>query len=142
MLIQILQFIQNHWLLSSALLVLILWLIFEELKNRVKGIPKLSPQAAVLLLNRENAAVIDLRSQNSFFSGHINGAINLERNAINQDEQKLSSYKSRPLILVDEQEANALSVATKLRAQGFAKIYLLGGGLSSWKDAGFPLNQK
>lgn len=138
---QLLQFIQNHWILCSAAAVIVFLLIFEELKNKITGTAKISVQDATLLLNRENSIVIDLRNQKSFISGHILNAINIARADIDQNLKKLEPHKNKTLILVDDHDNHALPIGTKLRSQGFAKVYVLAGGLSSWKDAKLPLNK-
>ncbi|EKD45476.1 MAG: rhodanese protein [uncultured bacterium] len=138
---QILQFIQNHWMLCSAGAVVLALLIFEELKSKLSGTPMISAQAVALLLNRENTLVIDLRNQKAFTSGHILGAINIARADIEHNLKKLESHKNKTLILVDDNDSNALAIVTKLQAQGFAKIQVLAGGLPSWKDAQLPLNK-
>mgnify|MGYP000005133967 CR=1 FL=1 len=138
---QILQFIQNHWMLCSAGGVVLALLIFEEIKGKLTGTPKISAQNAALMLNRENTLVIDLRNQKAFTSGHILGSMNIARADIDSSIKKLEVHKNKTLILVDDNDTVATSIVTKLQAQGFAKIYILADGLSSWKNAQLPLNK-
>ena len=138
---QLLQFIQNHWVLCSALGAALAVLIFEELRSKIGGLPKITAQDATLLLNRENALVIDLRSQKAFTGGHILGATNIVRADFDVYIKKLESHKNQPLILVDDNDVNAAPIGTKLQQQGFAKIYILAGGIMAWKDAQLPLTK-
>ncbi|MBU0743841.1 MAG: rhodanese-like domain-containing protein [Gammaproteobacteria bacterium] len=138
---QIIQFIQNHWMLFLAAVVVIALLIFEEIKGKLTGLAKLSAQDAVLLLNRESAIVIDMRNQKAFGSGHILGAMNIARSDIDHNAKKLEPHKNQTVILVDDYDTNTAPVATKLRAQGFTKICVLAGGLNSWKTAQLPLTK-
>jgi rhodanese-related sulfurtransferase len=139
---QILQFIQNHWLLCAAAFVILALLIFEEIKSKISGIPKLSAQDTVLWLNRENAVLVDLRSKTAFSSGHILGAINILRAEIDSNLKKLEPHKSQSIILADDRDTDASSAGVKLQKAGFTKIYVLAGGLGAWKDAQLPLNKK
>jgi rhodanese-related sulfurtransferase len=138
---QILQFIQNHWMLCSASIVVLLLLIFEEIRGRITGLPKMSAQDVVLALNRENALVIDLRTKNAFANGHILGAINVVRTEIDQQLKKFENYTDRTLILVDDYDSDLSVVNAKLQKIGLTKIYALAGGLNSWKDAQLPLSK-
>ena len=138
---QFLQFIQNHWALCSAFGTALALLIFEELKNQVGGIPKVSVQNATLLLNRENATTLDLRNQKAFASGHILGSINIARADLNAHMKKIESHKNHAVILVDDTDAGAATIGAKLQKHGFAKIHILAGGLSAWKDAHLPLTK-
>jgi len=136
---QIIQFIQNHWVLCSATVVILIVLIFEEMRKKISGVPMLSAQEVSLLLNRENAVIVDLRNQNAFATGHILGAINISHNEIELHLKKLEAHKNKTIILVDDQDTNISSVGAKLRIHGFIKIHALAKGLNSWKEAQLPL---
>lgn len=138
---QFLQFIQNHWALCSTFGTVLALLIFEELKNQVGGIPKVSVQNATLLLNRENAATFDLRNQKAFASGHILGSVNIARTDFDAHMKKIEPYKNHAVLLVDDTDAGAAAIGTKLQKHGFTKIHILSGGLSAWKDAHLPLTK-
>jgi len=138
---QLLPFIQNHWPLCAAAGAVLALLVFEEFKNKIGGIPRTSAQDATLLLNREHAVIIDLRNQKTFASGHILDSINMERADFDAHMKKIESHKNHTLILVDDTDANAASIGAKLQKNGFAKIYILAGGLQAWKDAHLPLTK-
>lgn len=138
---QLLQFTQNHWILSSLFATTLLLIIIEEIRGNLSNLPKVSAQEVVLLLNRENATILDLRNQKAFINGHILNAINIPSTEIDQNSKKLEPYKDKILILVADNDTNAFPSGNKLRAKGFTKIYVLAGGLSSWKNAQLPLNK-
>lgn len=138
---QILQFIQNHWMLCSAFGAVLMVLVFEEIRSKMGGIPKISAQTATLLLNRENAITIDLRSQQAFASGHILGAINIVRSDFDAQLKKIEQHKNHTLILVSDNDTDAASIGAKLQKLGFTKIHILSGGILAWKEAHFPLTK-
>jgi rhodanese-related sulfurtransferase len=138
---QILQFIQNHWALCAAFGAAVILLIFEEARNKISGIPKISAHTLTMLINRENAATIDLRNQKAFASGHIIDSINIIRSEFDANLKKIEPYKNQPVILVDEMDANAATIGTKLQKQGFTKIHILTGGIQAWKNAKLPLTK-
>lgn len=138
---QLLQFIQNHWALCTAFGVTLALIAFEELKIKIGGggAPRISAHHTTLLLNRENAVALDLRNQKIFADGHILESINIVFADFDANLNKIESHKNRPIILVDDNESNTSSIAAKLRKHGFSHIYILAGGLRSWKDAQLPL---
>jgi rhodanese-related sulfurtransferase len=136
---QLLSFIPNHWPLCTAAGAVLAFLIFEELKGKMSGMPRTSVQDATLLLNREHAVTIDLRNQKAFASGHILDSINIVRTDFDAHIKKIESHKNHIIILVDDTDTDVASIGAKLQKNGFTKIYILAGGLRAWKDAQLPL---
>lgn len=134
---QLLQFIIKHWMLSSALVLILILLFWEESKNKVGGF-KLSLQDATNLINRERAVLIDLRDNAAFENGHIVNSMSFPQADIMNTVDKLKKYQDKPIILIETgQHANL--IGNKLRKQGFTKVYCLAGGLQTWTTAGLPL---
>lgn len=138
---QLIQFIQNHWALCLAFSAVLILIIFEEFKNKIGGIPKISAQNTTLLLNRENAIILDIRNQKTFANGHILGAINITPADFDVHTKKIEPHKNHPVILVDDNDTNTSSIGAKLQKHGFTKVYILAGGLRAWKEAQLPLTK-
>lgn len=130
------QFIMNHWQLWLALIVILLLIFINELITQKKKAKELTPQAAVDLINNENAIVIDLRDKEAFKQGHIIDAINAKSDDFEQ--QKMDKYKNKPIILVGTRAIDAQAIANKIQTQGY-QSFVLGGGITSWQEADLPL---
>lgn len=135
---QYITFIENHWALVLLLAVVLILIFFREYQQK-KGVPRISSQEAVLLINRDHAAVLDLRDTMAYKNGHITAALNFPLTDVEANLEKLAKYKDTPLILVHNNESMAMSLAPKLSKHGFSRLYVLSSGLQSWKNAGFPL---
>lgn len=131
------QFIINHWQLWLALLVVLILVFINELQDQKKRAKELSPQAAVNLINHENAQIIDLRDTESYRKGHIIDAI--QATADDFEQEKMSKYKTKPFILVCAKGLQSAELATKLRTQGFSQPMALAGGIAAWQGAELPL---
>lgn len=131
------QFITNHWALWLALVVVLSLVLINELHSQKKRAKELSPNAAIDLINHENAVVIDLREPELFRAGHIIGAICTPTDDFSQ--KRMEKYKTKPLILVCARGLQSGVIATKLRTQGFTQPMILAGGISAWQAAGLPL---
>lgn len=138
---QLLDFIQNHWMLSLAGLFVLTLIILEETKNKVGGALKISAQKATLLINKETTVVLDLRNQKKFSEGHILNSINIEHSNIENKFKKLEAYRDKDIVLVADNEKNTATVAAKLNKKGFTKLYILSNGIAGWENAQLPLDK-
>ena len=144
MLEQLLQFVQNHWILSSILLIILAFIIFEEWYSKTGGISAISIQDCVLLVNRNEGVIIDIRDIGAFLSSHIANSINIPKDAKDTLDSKINTLKlakEKAIILVDNHNVETSSISKKLKSQGYDKIYALRGGIAAWKDAQLPLDK-
>lgn len=139
---QFIEFVTHHWLLCVAFVVVLFWLIIEELRTKVGGSARLAPKDAAALMNHEDTMVLDLRTKALFVTGHILGATNIPSADLKSHMDKIDSHKAKPIILVDTTDASLIAISNNLKKQGFTKLYILAGGLTAWKDAGLPLAKK
>jgi rhodanese-related sulfurtransferase len=101
----------------------------------------LSPSAAVQMINREKAVVVDVCEADEYAAGHLGGAKNIP---LGQLEDKLASAvknKGLPLILVCQTGARsgrAVAIAKKL---GYEQAQNLSGGLRAWRSADLPVEK-
>ena len=79
--VQFLEFIVNHPVLTSMWMVTLGAIIFYHRRNSASSV---APQEAIMMINRENAVVIDVRERKEFESGHIVDALNIPLNKLNQ----------------------------------------------------------
>jgi len=138
---QLITFITNHWMLSTLFVVLVIALGVNEWMSYSFGIPKISPQEAIQLINHQEAVVIDLRNETTFTTGHILGAMNIPTASIEKKLNSLQKFLSKPIILVCHAEHDTPKVAAQLNKQGF-KVFLIQGGLQEWRRSGLPLVKK
>lgn len=132
-------FVQHHWWMWLALVVVLALVIFEEMRRKLGGTNLLSAQSVVNLINHESGVVLDLRDTSAFKAGHIVDAINIPKQDLEKSFSKIESYKEKPLILVANLEHEATAMAPKLSAKKFTKVYILANGFAAWKNASLPL---
>jgi len=114
-------------------------LFWPVLKGASGG--SLTPAAAVQLINREKAVLIDVCEATEYAAGHVGGAKNIP---LSQLEQKLPGAvknKALPVILVCQsgmRSNRAVAIAKKL---GYEQAQSLAGGLGAWKAANLPVEK-
>ena len=115
---------------------MLLWpLIFRS------GAKSVSAAEATMLINREEAVVLDVRSAAEFADGHIPGAINVPAERVADKLAELESYRSKPVIVTCQSGVRTGGACSKLKKGGFERLYELSGGLGSWKQAGLPVKK-
>lgn len=129
-------FLGQQWMLVGALLSCILLLVFHD--SRRAG-ATVSPQAAVNLINQQDALVVDLRDAKEFKAGHIVDAINIPFASIDSRMGELEAHKEKPLILVCKMGQHSGAVGKKLAAKGFTGVRRMSGGMMEWQGQQLPL---
>ena len=132
------KFILDNWMLISIALVSGGLLLWPVLQGATAG---LTPSAAVLLINREKAVVVDVCEANEFAAGHVGGAKNIPLGELEAKLGAAVKNKNLPLILVCQTGARsgrAVAIAKKL---GYEQAQSLGGGLAAWKTANLPVEK-
>lgn len=99
--------------------------------------PALTTLQVTQLINGKNATVVDIRSPEEFAKGSLPNARNLPADRVKDGSVALK--KDRPLIVVCATGQAAGKVAAQLRSNGFNDVFILGGGLAAWREAGLPI---
>ena len=136
---EFLNFLMQHWLLASLTLFVIILLINLELSSSARSLPALDPQAAVILLNHNEALLLDLRPAPLFNEVHIAGSRNLPATELINQLPHAKLSKKITLILVTASGTIAKTDLKTLKNAGFTKLALLSGGIAAWREANFPL---
>ncbi len=135
------EFLQQNWHWAAIAAVSGAWLLVDLVRNRNGG-DQLSAVEATLLINREDAIVIDVREQGEYAQGHVPNARNIPAGELPRRSTELEKWKSRPLILCCSTGARSGSALAQLKKAGFEKVFNLRGGLMEWEKAGQPLSRK
>lgn len=135
------EYLQHNWYWAALAAVSGTFLLVDFLRNR-EGTDSLSPMDATLKINREDALVVDVRTQDEFARGHIVGARHIPVADLERRLPELEKNKSKPMILCCQTGARSASALATLRKAGFEKVYNLRGGLQEWERAGQPVSRK
>lgn len=136
---QFIEFVINHPLHSSTLLALASALAFTEMR---KGGQNISTAQLTQIVNQDLGVVIDVREKADFSKGHIVNAINIPYAKIEEDADELEKYREKIIIVVDAMGQHSGSVGKALKAEGFANVVRLRGGMSTWTSDNLPVVKK
>lgn len=139
----VILFIQQHFLLFSAWVIIILVVAIYELYLILMAAKLVTPQGAIDLINHQGAVILDLRNQKDYNQGHIVNSVSLPAETIKNNLNKLKVYQSKIVIFVCANGLIAKRLANDLMKQQVIKdIRVLTNGIQAWKAAGLPLEKK
>jgi len=134
----IVMFIQHHMVLVLGLILVLFVLIILEFIKAKQEAARMSPMQVIQLINRQNAAIIDIRNKEVFTAGHIIGAISMPVPELAKKISQLQKFQDRPIIIVCANGVESLP-ATRLLAKQGIRSSLLAGGIQAWREAEMPL---
>ena len=135
----VLPFIVHNWALVLIAVVSGALLLWPGIAAGTGG--GLAPDAAVQLMNREKAIVVDVSEADEFAAGHIRGARNVPVNELQARLPEVARNKTVPLILVCPSGARSKRALGVAKSLGYDKAVVLGGGLKAWREANLPLEK-
>lgn len=133
------DFLLANWMLILVALVSGSMLLAPLVRGG--GGAGISPAAAVQLINREKAVVIDVCDSAEYQAGHVGGAKSIPLAELENKLPTVVKNKATPVVLVcasGARSARAVAIARKL---GYDNAQSLAGGLKSWRDANLPVEK-
>ena len=134
------EFLSDNLILSGSWAAIALVLVYSFISPLLSKFARVGNHQATLLINKQDATVLDVRPQKDFQKGHIIGSRQLKTEEIQKgDFTKLEKLKNAPIIVVCAMGNLASGTANKLVKQGFTNVSILSGGMSAWTGASLPL---
>ncbi|NWG86689.1 MAG: rhodanese-like domain-containing protein [Hydrogenophilaceae bacterium] len=131
---------QNIW--TVLLAALSGFMLVMPSFRRLGGVKQIGPQEAVMLMNHDEALVLDVREQSEFVDGHIAKAKHIPLGALAKRLGELEKYKDKPIVAVCRSGSRSGSACGTLRRAGFQNLHNLDGGMIAWERAGLPKEKK
>ena len=89
--------------------------------------------AGTKILKGQGATIFDIRDTNNFTNGHIQGAVHLTNENIQELMAETPTDKS--IVIYCYHGISSQQAAQYLVAQGFADVYSMDGGYDAWRMA-------
>ena|SRR5690606_36041199 len=124
----------------SIILGLVFIIVLSSCEKEDKGdIQVITSEEMQTLLELEDVQFIDVRSEDEYKKGYIEGSQNIDFNSPTFDEDINKLDKTKPVILYCRSGGRSADCAKKLKDAGFVKIYDLKGGITQWQFQGFKV---
>jgi rhodanese-related sulfurtransferase len=135
------EFVQkNIWLIIIAVVSGVMFVLPSITKLFARG-KEVGVAAAVQLINRRDATIVDVREPAEFKAGHIPNARNVPLVKIEEGAKGLEKLKAKPILMVCQTGSRSGQAAGSLQKQGFTDVVTLSGGMSAWQQAGMPVEK-
>ncbi|WP_033426885.1 rhodanese-like domain-containing protein [Psychrobacter lutiphocae] len=122
----------NHPVLFGILLLLII--LFFTLENKRSG-KKIAPNALGILVNSQNAQIIDIRAKKKFETGYIQGSRNIPFTQLKDHLEEIRAIDVPVVIVCDM----GIQAGAAVQLIGKPNVFRLDGGIGGWQAAGMPL---
>jgi rhodanese-related sulfurtransferase len=133
------KFLSENILWISAAVTSGLMLLWPALMRSAGGVANVTPAEAVMLINRSNAVVVDVRDDTEFATGHIADARHIPLAQLAERIKEIQRYKDKPILVNCQVGARSAKACDILRANQFTQVNNLQGGLSAWLQAKLPV---
>jgi len=133
------EFVVNHYILASLFVAFLVAILILESR---RGGAKISAQAAVSLINRDEAIVVDIRDRKEFGEGRITGSVNIPLNSLKSRASELKKHQDKQIIVADKMGQHSAMAVKQLNAEGYANVVRLNGGVADWRASNLPLVKK
>ena len=139
---QLIEFASNNFILAGIWVALVAMLIFSYISAWTSSVKELSTHEATLLINKNDAIVLDTRPAKEFNAGHILGARQIKPEEVREKNfKKLENSKDKPIIVVCAMGNQARGTANAMLKDGFANVSVLKGGMNAWQSASLPVSK-
>ncbi|MCL1059359.1 rhodanese-like domain-containing protein [Shewanella sp. Choline-02u-19] len=136
------EFFKANPMLSLAWVGLFVGLIVMVFKSSVSKVKNVNHQEATLLMNKQEATVVDVRGKEEFKKGHIVGAINVPLAEIKNNQLgTLENSKASPIIMVCNAGMTSSQAAQLMVKHGFENVNNLKGGMGEWQSSNLPVSK-
>jgi rhodanese-related sulfurtransferase len=136
---QMVEFVTNHFILSGLFVALLAALIYTTVASQLSSLEELSTHEATLLMNKEDAYILDIRPAAEFKKGHILGSKQIKAELVAKgDFATLEKSKDKPIIIVCAMGMSSKRTASQMLKAGFDKVVTLKGGYNAWQSANLP----
>ena len=113
--------------------------LYEEMLAHAKASADAVPvDAALALIEKGKAAVIDVRSAEQYEEGHLPGAINIPLATLGGSIGRLPKEKDAAILMVCNRGNISANGMLYLKSLGYTNVKSLSGGTNAWKQEGHP----
>jgi rhodanese-related sulfurtransferase len=136
---QFVEFVGNNLILVGLWVALLVAFLLHHSKT---GSQAVGTQQAVMLINRKDGVVLDIRDKKDYEAGHIVDSIHIPLAKLSSRLAELEKYKDKPVIVVCKMGQHSGDACKTLANAGFTEVVRLRGGMVEWRAQNLPLVQK
>ena len=126
-------------LIALALLAVVAFL--PRIVGNIRRGPTIDVPELKKRIEDNSTLVLDVRTAGDFAGeqGHIDCALNIAVEELQDRMHELNGYKERPVAIVCRTDKRSAKAAMLLTQAGFQDVHVVSGGMTKWIEAGLPV---
>ncbi len=92
------------------------------------------------LQKNDKLVLIDVREQDEWAQGRIEGSLHLSRGFLELQIESFVPERNRPIAITCAGGVRSLLAARSLQEMGYSNVASVAGGFNGWKNAGYPFS--
>lgn len=132
------DFARNHPLLVFGFVAVLAFIIKVEISRFTRKYKQINVNEAVLLINKESTAVLDVREDKEIKGGYIKGARHIKLGDLSSKIAEVGNKNSPVLVYCrsGNRSGYACDILTKA---GYEDVSNMSGGIMAWESANLPV---
>jgi rhodanese-related sulfurtransferase len=135
------EFLSQNIVLVALFVASGAMLAWPAIAKMMGGSREIGTLEATRIMNTGNALVLDIRDHGEFNGGRIPKSKNIPLADLEKRAEEIARFKDKPVIITCRTNTRAGAAARALKALGFADVYQLQGGFTSWQQASLPVEK-
>jgi len=136
------DFVGKNPLLFIALIAVLAFIVKVELSRFTRKFKQVNVNEAVLLMNKDETVVLDVREDKEIKGGIIKGARHITLGQLNDRIGQLGNNKQVPVLVYCRTGTRSGAACQTITKAGFENVSSLTGGIMAWGDANLPIERR
>lgn len=136
------DFARNNFLIVAGFIGVLGFIIKTELSRLTRKYKQVSVNEAVMLLNKDDAVVLDVREDKEIQGGIIKGARHITLGQLSSQISNVGKNKQDPVLVYCRSGSRSGHACQQLTKAGFEDVSNLAGGILAWESANLPMSKR
>ena len=135
------DFARDNALIVIGFFAVLGFIIKSEISNATRKYKQVGVNEAVMLLNKDDALVIDVREAKEIQGGKIKGSRHITLGELPSKLSELEKNKQSPVLIYCRSGSRSSHASQILTKAGFEDVSNLAGGILAWESANLPITK-
>ena len=136
------DFARNNFLIVAGFIGVLAFIIKSELSRMSRTYKQIGVNEAVLLLNKDNTIVLDVREDKEIQGGIIKGARHIKLGELSDKIASIGKNKQDPILVYCRSGSRSGHACQQLTKAGYEDVSNLAGGILAWESANLPVSKR
>ncbi len=133
------DFARNNFLIVAGFIAVLGFIIKTEISRLTRKYKQIGVNEAVMLLNKDNSIVLDVREDKEVQGGKIKDARHITLGQLPSRMAELGSDKQKPILVYCRSGSRSGYACQMLTKAGYEDVSNLAGGILAWEAANLPV---